>query len=111
MRRHGAGDARRIASSVLVATTGVVETQFRRTDETRLIRAIGGKSIQWQEKSYAHLLTLNMKEINCRGGASAVTQATLLNGSRNFKMGTKNWRRWSSHSERRERENHMEGEM
>ena len=37
------GDAFRIASSVLFATVGVVEAQTRRTNETRLIRAIAGE--------------------------------------------------------------------
>ena len=43
IRRHDHGDALRMASSVLFATIGVVETQTGRSNETMLIRAIAGE--------------------------------------------------------------------
>ena len=43
MRRHEPGESLRIASSVLYATVGVIETQGGRTNETSLVRAIAGE--------------------------------------------------------------------
>ena len=43
IRRHGPGDGLRIASSVLYATIGVIETQMGRNNETMLVRAIAGE--------------------------------------------------------------------
>ena len=43
IRRHGPGDALRIAASVLYATVGVIETQTGRSDETKLIRTIAAE--------------------------------------------------------------------
>ena len=43
IRRHGPGEGLRIASSVLYATIGVIETQMGRNDETTLVRAIAGE--------------------------------------------------------------------
>ena len=43
VRRHGPGDGLRIASSVLYATIGVIETQMGSNNETILVRAIAGE--------------------------------------------------------------------
>ena len=43
IRRYGLGDGLRIASSVLYATIGVIETQMGRNNETILVRAIAGE--------------------------------------------------------------------
>ena len=43
MRRHEPGESLRIASSVLYATVGVIETQGKRTYETSLVRALAGE--------------------------------------------------------------------
>ena len=43
IRRHGPGDGLRIASRVWCATTGVIETQLGRKNETTLVRTIAGE--------------------------------------------------------------------
>ena len=101
MRRHGPGDALRIASSVLFATVGVIEIQHHRANETALVRTIAREIQSVARGILTQDASVEDEGEKLRRGIKRLNAGEVVRERKKSRKRTKSWKQRRKHSRRR----------